>query len=120
MFPDPVAHYVLYVPELNTYGVALTDRGDGAHPLDGMGPSWLYVSATNGRVVARDVMGEGTPGDTFLQSQFSLHSGHILGLPGRVLISLAGLLVALLSATGVYVWWRKRAARQNQSKARDE
>jgi uncharacterized iron-regulated membrane protein len=83
-----------------------------------MGPSWLYVSAADGRVVARDVIGEGAPGDTFLQSQFSLHSGHILGLPGRVLIALAGLLVAMLSVTGVYVWWRKRAARQNRSKPR--
>lgn len=111
VFPDPVAHYVLYVAELNTYGIALTNRDDDRHPLSGMGPSWLYVSASDGRVVARDIMGEGTVGDAFLQSQFSLHSGHILGMWGRLLIALAGLLVAMLSVTGVYVWWRKRLAR---------
>lgn len=115
LFPDPVAHYVRYDAELNTYAVALTNRNDRAHPLDGLGPSWLYVSASDGRVVARDAMGAGTAGDTYLQSQFSLHSGHILGIPGRALIALAGLFVAMLSVTGVYVWGRRRMARLSKS-----
>ncbi len=36
------------------------------------------------------------------------HSGRILGLPGRILISLMGLVVAILSVTGVVIWARKR------------
>jgi uncharacterized iron-regulated membrane protein len=40
-----------------------------------------------------------------------VHSGRILGLPGRILISFMGLVVAMLSVTGVVIWWRKRAAR---------
>ncbi|MNN88395.1 hypothetical protein D3C81_2060750 [compost metagenome] len=43
--------------------------------------------------------------------QFPLHSGRILGLPGRILISIMGLLVAMLSVTGVVIWWKKRKAR---------
>lgn len=108
---DPVAHYVLYVPELNAYGIAVTPKSGADHPLDGLGPSWIYLSGADGRVLARELMGTGTAGDIYLQSQFSLHSGHILGIPGRLLIALSGLVVALLSITGVYVWRRKRRAR---------
>jgi len=40
-----------------------------------------------------------------------LHSGRIVGTPGRVLISLIGIFVAALSVTGVVIWARKRRAR---------
>jgi uncharacterized iron-regulated membrane protein len=40
----------------------------------------------------------GSADDIFLQAQFP-HSGRILGLPGRILISAMGLVVAMLSAT---------------------
>ena len=53
----------------------------------------------------------GTAADIFVQAQFPLHSGRILGLPGRILISVMGLVVAALSVTGVVIWWRKRRAR---------
>lgn len=39
---------------------------------------------------------------------YPLHSGRILGLPGRVPVSALGLAVAVLSATGIVIWWRKR------------
>lgn len=53
----------------------------------------------------------GTAADLFVQARFPVHSGRILGLPGRILISLMGLVVTMLSLTGVVIWWRKRAAR---------
>ena len=46
-----------------------------------------------------------------MQAQFPLHSGRIVGLFGRILISIMGLVVAALSVTGVVIWWRKRRAR---------
>ena len=57
------------------------------------------------------IPGTGSAGDIFLQSQFPLHSGRIIGLPGRILISAMGLMVAMLSATGLIIWLRKRRAR---------
>jgi len=45
-----------------------------------------------------------------VQAQFPVHSGRILGLPGRILISVMGLVVAMLSVTGVVIWLRKRKA----------
>lgn len=58
---------------------------------------------------------KGTAADIFIQAQFPLHSGRILGLPGRILISVTGLIVAMLSVTGVVIWWKKRAARKKQA-----
>ena len=39
----------------------------------------------------------------------SLHSGAIAGLPGRVLMFVAGLFFPALFATGFLLWWRRRA-----------
>lgn len=77
----------------------------------GLGASTFYVADEDGRLLGKDVAGEGTPGDIFLQLQFPLHSGEIAGLTGRIVICGAGIFVAALSITGVLVWARKRRAR---------
>ena len=62
---------------------------------------------------------EGTSGDVFMQLQFPLHSGRIAGTPGRVAISLLGIVVAMLSITSIVVWAKKRAARHSARLRRD-
>jgi len=54
------------------------------------------------------VFGTGNAGDIFMQAQFPRHSGRILDLPRRILISLIGLVVVMLSVTGVVIRARKR------------
>lgn len=81
-------------------------RGDG-----GLGNPWLYFNARTGGLVGAEVPGVGSAGDIFMQSMFPLHSGRIIGLPGRILMSLMGLVIAMLAATGVLIWARKRRAR---------
>ena len=46
-----------------------------------------------------------------MQAQFPLHSGRIVGLPGRIFVSFMGAVVAMLSVTGIVIWARKRRAR---------
>ena len=82
------------------------DHGDG-----GLGNAWLYFDGRDGSPAGGVIPGTGSAGDIFLQSQFPLHSGRIIGLPGRILISAMGLMVAMLSATGPIIWLRKRRAR---------
>jgi uncharacterized iron-regulated membrane protein len=38
----------------------------------------------------------------------SLHSGAILGLPGRLIMFIAGLFFPALFITGFILWWRRR------------
>lgn len=101
---------VFYNQEFGIYGVGFfapgNDHGDG-----GLGNPWMYFDGQDGRFISADIPGAGTAGDVFLQAQFPLHSGRILGLTGRILVSLLGLAVAMLSITGLIIWARKRASR---------
>jgi uncharacterized iron-regulated membrane protein len=56
------------------------------------------------------VPGAGSAGDIVMQAMFPLHSGRIIGIAGRILMSLMGVAVATLSVTGVLIWMRKRRA----------
>jgi len=99
-----------YSPEFGIYMVSLFAPGDD-HGTGGVGPALLYYDGTDGRLLGERRPWQGTAADIFVQAQFPLHSGRILGLPGRILISCMGLVVAMLSVTGVIIWWRKRASR---------
>lgn len=50
-------------------------------------------------------------GTTVTNWLYSLHMAQVWGLPFRVFVCAVGLIVALLSVTGVIIWWRKRRAR---------
>jgi uncharacterized iron-regulated membrane protein len=101
---------VFYSPEYGIYGVAFHEPG-GDHGAAGVGPPYLYYDGRTGQFVGERRPWVGTAADIFVQAQFPLHSGRILGLPGRILISFTGLVVAALSVTGVVIWLRKRQAR---------
>ena len=101
---------VFYAPDFDVYGVGFytpgNDHGDG-----GLGNPWLYFDGQTGAPAGSELPGRGSAGDLFMQLQFPLHSGRILGVPGRLLITLLGLVVALLSVTGVVIWAKKRRVR---------
>jgi uncharacterized iron-regulated membrane protein len=99
-----------YVPEWGIYGVEFYNQGDG-HGAGGVGHRKLYFDGRDGQYLGDFQPWRGTAADLFVQAQFPLHSGRILGLPGRILISALGLVVAMLSVTGVVIWLKKRNAR---------
>ncbi|WP_050468866.1 PepSY-associated TM helix domain-containing protein [Herbaspirillum chlorophenolicum] len=109
---DPVGG-VFYSSMFGVYGVGFFQPGND-HGDVGLGNAWLYFDSNTGAYTGGRVPGNGSAGDIFLQAQFPLHSGRILGLPGRILISFMGALVAMLSVTGVVIWVRKRKARIQQ------
>ncbi|HSI48490.1 MAG TPA: PepSY-associated TM helix domain-containing protein [Ideonella sp.] len=108
-FSEP-AGAVFLSPEFGLWGVGFFrpghDHGDG-----GLGNAWLYFDARTGELAGDSVPGTGSAGDIFMQSMFPLHSGRIIGMTGRVLISLMGVMIAIFSVTGVLIWARKRRAR---------
>lgn len=99
-----------YSPAYGVYGIGFFALGN-AHGDGGLGNPWLYVDGVDGSLAGAQVPGTGSLGDIFMQAQFPLHSGRILGLPGRILICVMGLVVAMLSVTGIVIWARKRRAR---------
>lgn len=104
---------VFYSTAFGVYGVQFFHPGDD-HGAAGVGPARLFFDGADGRLLGERLPWQGTAADIFVQAQFPVHSGRILGLPGRILISLMGLVVAMLSVTGAYVWWRKRRGRRQR------
>lgn len=100
---------MFYSSAYGIYGVSFfaSDMDEG-----GLGKPWLYFDGASGDYISAHIPGQGSAGDIFMQAQFPLHSGRVLGFAGRVLVSAVGLLVALLSVTGVIIWARKRRARR--------
>ncbi|MGI4815677.1 MAG: PepSY-associated TM helix domain-containing protein [Janthinobacterium lividum] len=110
---DAVPGGIFYMPSMHIYGVGFF--APGGERADGrLGNPWLYWDAVTGAEISQSVPGRGTAGDVFLQAQFPLHSGRLLGIPGRILVSVVGLMVAILSVTGLLIWQKKRAARGSQ------
>ncbi|WP_236197176.1 PepSY-associated TM helix domain-containing protein [Pseudomonas glycinae] len=101
-----------YSFEYNFYGA-----GFGQHDTEAHGKSWLFFHGTDGRLLGQEIAGEGTLGERFYRLQLPIHGGRIIGFTGQVMIAMLGVLIAGLSGTGVYIWWRKWQARRS-SKAR--
>lgn len=92
------------------WGAGFFEAGN-SHGDGGLGNPWIYYDSRTGERVGDQVPGTGSAGDIFMQSMFPLHSGRIIGLPGRIILSVMGVVIAMLSVTGVLIWARKRKAR---------
>ncbi|MEX3692527.1 PepSY-associated TM helix domain-containing protein [Paraburkholderia sp. BR14263] len=103
------------LPTSGVYGVGYFEAGND-HGDAGLGNAWLIMNARTGQVLGRQIPGRGSAGDIFMQAQFPLHSGRIAGLPGRIAISITGVVVAMLSVTGVLIWLKKARARRKPAK----
>ncbi|MDQ7246733.1 PepSY-associated TM helix domain-containing protein [Dongia sedimenti] len=102
---------IFYSPDFGVFGVRFFNPGDEHGDGIGLGNAVLYFDSEDGRYIGDWIPWRGTAGDLFLQMQFPVHSGRIFGIPGRIIISAMGLVVAMLSVTGVVIWLRKRRAR---------
>lgn len=99
------------------YGAYYFFPGDD-HGAAGVGPASIFFDGKDGRMLGERLPWTGTAADVFVQAQFPLHSGRILGMPGRIVVSIVGVVVSVLSVTGVFVWYRKRRARLAVARSR--
>ncbi len=74
----------------------------------GLGPTTVYIGGGSGGVLAISDPTEGSVGDFLKALRLPLHSGRVAGTIGSVLVSLTGLMTALLAILGVSLWLRKR------------
>jgi uncharacterized iron-regulated membrane protein len=71
----------------------------------------LFLDGQTGALAMRVGYASGTAADKFVMWQYPLHSGQVLGFWGRAFIGLIGIIVAMLSLTGLLIWLRKRRSR---------
>lgn len=69
----------------------------------------------NGRFMSFSAPTGISAGNTISSLFNALHMAAIGGLPYQIFVSLFGLAVAALSATGVWVWWKKRGKRRRRN-----
>lgn len=107
-----------YGRDQNIYQIMFYEQGY-AHGDSGLGNPSLYFDGATGEVIGKLIPGEGSAGDIFMQLQFPLHSGRIFGTTGRILVTILGLTIAMLSVTGIIIWMRKRRAKAFQLPSSD-
>ncbi|MBX3664423.1 MAG: PepSY domain-containing protein [Burkholderiales bacterium] len=83
---------------------------------DRYGRTQIYFSAVDGRELVFEHP-RLTRGDLILRWMTMLHFGHVWGMPFRLFVCAMGLIVTLLSITGVIIWLKKRRARAHAALA---
>lgn len=68
----------------------------------------VFIDAADGHVLRSLDPLKGSAGDAFIGVQYGLHTGQLLGLPGKILIAFLGLLPLLFAITGIAIWLQKR------------
>lgn len=72
----------------------------------------LFFDARTGELIGITLPTGAAAGDTVTHWLQTLHTGHVWGLPYRVLLTAVGFAVAMLSATGVLIYLQRRRARR--------
>jgi uncharacterized iron-regulated membrane protein len=69
----------------------------------------------NGAYVWGDYADAKTIADNIKRMNYDVHTGAAWGLPGRIALFFAALIVASLPVTGFYIWWGKRRKKEQPS-----
>ncbi|WP_406828177.1 PepSY-associated TM helix domain-containing protein [Microbulbifer sp. ARAS458-1] len=117
VFPGGVLKRI-YLPRNSEDSYGVTFRAEG-EAWTNYGASFARLDQYTGEVLLTQKVTEIPLGNKILRWQFPLHNGDALGIVGRWLVLLAGLVPALLFGTGLYLWWQKRRLKtQAQRKQR--
>jgi uncharacterized iron-regulated membrane protein/ABC-type Fe3+-hydroxamate transport system substrate-binding protein len=106
-FPEARAQSIGFDRRDGRYSILFRLPGD----LSPDGDNWVFVDMASGGIIGEKIDRTSLAGDRFLTWIFPLHTGTAFGLPGRIVIALAGLGLIAMMATGFYVWgtkWRMR------------
>lgn len=75
------------------------------------GITQVWIDSDDGTVLAVQEPKTMSSGQTFVSWMFPLHNGEAFGMPGRIIVLVAGFTPLILYVTGLNIWWRKRKAR---------
>ncbi|WP_417792858.1 PepSY-associated TM helix domain-containing protein [Terasakiella pusilla] len=101
-----------YYPDQNTLKLMARTSLDAN---DTFGQTWVFVDASTGQLKTYSLPTGVAAGDTFTYWLTTLHIARIWGLPYRVLVTLTGLFLTVVTLTGLMIWWRKHKAKQQRS-----
>lgn len=107
---------LVYQPEAGIFRYQVRSSLDVSDRYAG---TTLWLSAQDGRLLEFEAPTGENAGRTLTTWLYQLHFGavSVLGVPYRVFVCWLGLAVAVLSVTGVWVWWVKRTKRVERRSA---
>jgi uncharacterized iron-regulated membrane protein len=101
-----------YSPKTGSYRYDVRSSRDIS---DHKGSTRLAFNAKTGELIGLWLPTGAATGDTIRSWLVNIHMASFWGWPFKLFICLVGLAVAMLSVTGVIIWWRKRSARRRVS-----
>jgi len=99
--------YASHLPKLGAYRIAFKEEGMRER-LFRVRYEQVFIDDRTGELKSLSGHDSGTSADRFLIWQYPLHTGRVLGVWGRALIAIVGLLTASLCVTGFLIWWARR------------
>ena len=79
---------------------------------DKLGLTYINFDADTGALISLELPVGEHSGNTISAWLYGLHMGDVFGLPYRIFVCALGLVITMLSVTGIYIWWKKRRARK--------
>jgi uncharacterized iron-regulated membrane protein len=86
--------------------VVIPQRPAGAYAVSRAGRT-AYIDQFRGAVIEVRPDRAFTAGDSANQAVEDLHTGELLGVPGRTVMTLGSLMLAVMTATGVVLGWKR-------------
>lgn len=109
-------HYedrLTYVPNKHLYVYSVNSSLDVSEKT---ASTKVIFDADHGKLLARYFPTGEASGNTVTEWLLALHTVRVWGLPMQIFVSLMGMVVTGLSITGVYIWWKKRHAKEAAKK----
>jgi len=108
--------YFQYDPNSGTFAYsAHGDRDVGYH----YPAVTVYFDARTGEFRGSEFASGENAGVTFTNWVSAIHGRTVGGKPMQILVGIMGIVIAMLSITGVYIWWKKRAVQRRAAEQRN-
>ena len=75
------------------------------------GGTVLVLHANSGTMIDLSLPSGQNLGMTLHQWLFALHMATVWGMPYKIVLAVTGIVITVLSVSGVYIWWKKRRSR---------
>lgn len=68
----------------------------------------VSVDPWNGKIVSASFSTDLTARERFMVTNQAMHTGEIFGMPSRIIVALAGILLPIQALSGIVIWLRRR------------
>ncbi|HET6375670.1 MAG TPA: PepSY-associated TM helix domain-containing protein [Methylocella sp.] len=101
-----------YIPDLGAYQYEVRGSRDVFERAPQGGSTAVIFDGSTGALMNLSLPTGERSGNTVESWLYALHMARVFGLPYQIFVCILGLVTAMLSVTGVYIWWKKRQARK--------